>query len=116
MTAAILRLPCAHEGFYLARRVLRDPDSTPEQIDAALEVLDASRDWMDLDLCRQMREAIRRAAPAQETCRLTDAEMAAVMHRAPVRPSAADYRAQALPVLAFCAVALAGLVLTLVMP
>lgn len=51
----VIRLPDYHEGLYLARRVLRSADATPDQIEAALDVLDASNDWMDINLCRQMR-------------------------------------------------------------
>jgi hypothetical protein len=69
MTATIIKLPCAHEGYYLARMTLRRADATPEQIAAALDVLHHSDDWMDMQLCRNMRWA--------ETRCLSDAELIA---------------------------------------
>jgi len=69
MTAAIIRLPCVHEGYYLARITLRRADATPEQISAALDVLRHSDDWMDIQLSRDVRWA--------ETRRLSDAELIA---------------------------------------
>ena len=67
--ATIHRLPCVHDGYYLARKTLRRADATPLQIAAALDVLQHSPDWMDIQLCRETRWA--------ETRRLSDAELIA---------------------------------------
>ena len=69
MTDKIISLPCVHEAYYLARKTLRRADATPEQIAAALDVLQHSSDWMDRQLCRDMRWA--------DTRRLSDADLIA---------------------------------------
>ena len=66
MTAPIISMPCIHEGYYLARITLRCADATPEQVSAALDVLRHSPDWMDMQLCRDMRWAkTRKLMPAE---------------------------------------------------
>lgn len=58
MTAALAYLPDDHQAFALARRTLRQPVITDEQLDAAIEVLSASHDWMDCLLVREARKAV----------------------------------------------------------
>lgn len=54
MTATIYHIE-PQGGFNLARTTLRRPDATVEQIEAALEVLQHSGEWMDVVLVREMR-------------------------------------------------------------
>ena len=75
MTAALAYLPDDHQEFALARMAFRQPDLTDEQLDAAIDVLSASNDWMDCLLVREARKAVElrkvqavfRAAPQDET-------------------------------------------------
>lgn len=101
----LIRLPDLHQSYHDARRVLRSADATPAEIDTALDVLDCSREWADIDLCRHVREAARRAAPRpQPRNSLTDAQFARIMQRAPVRkPAPHGMAAFALPIAIVCA-------------
>lgn len=84
----IIRLPDMHQHYHDARRVIRSPFSSWDDVAAALDVLDHSRDWADIDLCRHTREAMRLYAP-KPTPRavVTEAQFARIMERAPVRPT-----------------------------
>lgn len=58
MTAHVFRLPDQHQDFYAAREVLRSSAATRDQIIMACDVLAKSRDWMDLRLVSDMRNAL----------------------------------------------------------
>ena len=102
MTAAIIRLPCVHEGYYLARITLRRADATPEQISAALDVLRHSDDWMDIQLSRDVRWA--------ETRRLSDAEL--IAGGADMRPASTGLIREAIKLAIIVAMGLAFYVVT----
>jgi len=88
----IIKIPCATEGFYLARTTLRNPDATAEQITAACDVLAASNDWFDIRMVRNARNVLW-SVPGSETGdnfrRLNGDEMASIgmpSRRVMVRP------------------------------
>ena len=74
----IIRLPDIHQHYHDARRVIRSQFSSWEDVAAALDVLEHSTDWADIDLCRHTREAMRPNIPS-------DSSFARLMERAPVR-------------------------------
>ena len=80
----IIRLPDMHQHYHDARRVIRSPFSSWDDVAAALDVLDHSRDWSDIDLCRHTREAMRLHAPKPTPKpTVTEAQFARIMERAP---------------------------------
>lgn len=54
----VIPLPNHHQDFAAARAVLHSPHASRDQITMACTVLAASRDWMDLRLASDMRNAM----------------------------------------------------------
>lgn len=85
----IIRLPDIHQDYHDARRVIRSQFASWEDVAAALDVLEHSTEWADIDLCRHTREAMRLHAP-KTAARLdipSYSTFASLMDRAPVRPA-----------------------------
>ena len=84
----IIRLPDLHESYYQARRVLRSPVAEADQVLAALDVLEHSPEWGDMELCRMMRTALRLNAPKPATRPNipSDRAFAWIVGRLPDRP------------------------------
>lgn len=102
----VIRLPDLHRHYYIARGVLNDPGATPGQIEAALAVLGASVDWMDIDLCHRTRARIR--APQVGARALTAAEPTALRRHS--RQATDAYGTELLHVLAFITVVVGFLI------
>lgn len=58
MTAHVFRLPDQHQDFAAAREALHSRAATRDQIIMACDVLAQSRDYMDLRLVSDMRNAL----------------------------------------------------------
>lgn len=112
--AKTTKTPCETERLFWARRIVRAPGTSPEDMDRAEAILRASRDWIDLDLAKKLREARIAAA------RIARAEAQRQAHETlalPLEPQTAASRAEdqrALRWLIPCGIALLAGMLALV--